>query len=321
MTYFDMNNKIIVIGGPTASYKSSLAAGIAERFDGIVINADSVQVYNEIPIISSQPTIADFKRVPHKLYGFTNGENVFSVGKWLECAVKEIHHSFDYSKVPIVVGGTGMYINSLINGLSRIPEIEQAVRENARALYDRVGKDEFYQILIKRDPTIADNKAIIDKQRIIRAYEVIEQTGRSISYWHQMAHFSHFDKESFIYITSNLPRDELYKRCDERFLTMIEDGALDEVEYLNKNVQDESLPIMKSLGVRELSEYLRDEISLKEAISKAQTSTRRFAKRQVTWFKNQINEIDKIQYSSMKDFESIYKKLDSLFPLMSVYYR
>jgi tRNA dimethylallyltransferase len=297
--------KIIIIGGPTASYKSSLALELAKKNNGVIINADSIQVYFEIPILSSQPSIDEKEIVPHKLYSFVSGEFVYSVGKWLDEVVKEVRVAHEIGMMPIIVGGTGLYINSVINGLSKIPEIDPDLRDNIRSLYDRIGKEEFYSLLEKRDAEVASKLFSGDKHRVIRAFEVIEQTGKSILYWQQMSNFSPFEKESIVTIISSLPRDILYKRCNDRFVSMIEEGALDEVEYLNKNLPDSTLPITKALGVRELSEYLSGKISLVEAIARAQTGIRKFAKRQVTWFKNQTKDVDKIEYTSPDDFDNV----------------
>lgn len=301
--------KIIIIGGPTSSFKSVLALDLASKLNGIIINADSMQVYFEIPILSSQPSIADKETIPHKLYSFVSGEFVYSAGKWLDEVVKQVEFAHENNYMPIIVGGTGFYLSSVINGLSRIPEIEQEVKINTRSLYARIGKNNFYELLQKRDPDAASRLSPTDKSRMIRAFEVVEQTGKSIAYWQQMSHFAPFDKESIIGIFSALPREVLYKRCDDRFVSMIEDGALDEVEYLNKNIQDIELPITKALGVRELTEYLKGNSTLSEAIVKSQNVTRQFAKRQVTWFKHQMNDITKTEYHSQDDFDNVYQFL------------
>ena len=302
-------DKIIIIGGPTASYKSILAMELAYKYNGIIINADALQVYQEIPILSAQPSAKDQEQILHKLYGVISGEKVYSVGNWLERAIIEIELAMAMKKIPIIVGGTGLYINSLIYGLAKIPEIDIELRENIRDLYDKMGKESFYNLLYERDVEAAKKININDKTRLIRAYEVIEQTGKSIFHWQEISSIAHFEEEAFLLIIANPKREELYKNCDERFLNMLEEGVIDEIEFLHKNIQDKSLPINKAIGVSELTHYLTGYLSLSEATERAQTATRQFAKRQVTWFKNQYKDFEKIQYQSLEDFPDISRHI------------
>lgn len=304
--------RIVIIGGPTASMKSDLAMKIAMEVPAVIINADSMQLYHDVPILSAQPTKDDIGKVSHKLYRFVSGDTIFSVGKWLELVVDVINIALERNITPIVVGGTGMYIQSLVNGLTKIPDIDQAIKENVREYYDRVGKEEFIANLKGKDREFAKISNIQDKQRLLRAYEVFEQTGKSILYWQKNATTPYFEPERFIYIVSDLTREDLYYRCNERLFNMIENGGLDEVQFVIENYSSMNEPIWRVLGLKELSLYVLGEKSLKDSLYEAQSVTRKFAKRQVTWFKNQTSNLNKITYQSDEDFREIVNYIKSL---------
>jgi tRNA dimethylallyltransferase len=303
-----LNKKIIIIGGATASGKSLLAEKLAIHLDGVIINADSMQVYSDIPIISAQPSAIDLEKTPHKLYGYVASEERYSVGKWLIAVIDAIEDVLHQRKVPIVVGGTGLYLKSLTHGLANIPESNEEVRNYARDLYSRMGGQGFHKILQEKDPIIASRLSTNDRQRMLRAFEVLEQTGKSISRWQEEVN-PHFNSEVFFYIETDLDRNVLYRRCDERFLVMLEEGALEEVRYLNNSLDDHYLPVMKALGVPELSDYIKERITLHEAIQKAQASIRQYAKRQLTWFRHQFNGLNKYTYHSEQDFKDLIEQI------------
>jgi tRNA dimethylallyltransferase len=279
--------KIIIIGGPTASGKSQYALELAKLHNGVIINADSVQLYREIPIISAQPSLDEQSIVPHFLYGVFEAQQVSSVGIWLELVRKIIDEAINKNQTPIVVGGTGLYLKSLVYGISQIEDIDLEIRKNARGLHEELGNEKFYALLRERDPLMAEKIRPNDKQRMIRAFEVINQTGKSLHFWHQQPNISFYPVEQFKQILLMPERSELYRNCDMRFMQMIEHGALLEVQNLLE-YHDGRLHPMKATGVKELARYLRDEITLEEAIKAAQQATRNYAKRQFTWFRHQL---------------------------------
>jgi len=280
-------NKLLVIAGPTASGKSSLASAVAERFDGVVINADSMQVYRGVPILTAQPSAAEQGRLPHKLYSIFEPANVCSAGIWRSLAAKACEEAWKAGKLPVVVGGTGLYIRSLIEGLSPIPEIPDAIREAARALFAELGNERFHARLAERDPVMAERLDPGNSQRLVRAWEVLEATDRSLADWQADPREGGLDADSATIVLTP-PRDALYANCDRRLEAMLEAGALDEVAALMKLGLDPALPAMKALGVAEFAAYLRRELSLDTALAAAQQSTRRYAKRQLTWFRHQL---------------------------------
>ena len=289
-----MEQKLILIGGPTASGKSALALDLACQYDGAILNADALQVYAGLPLLSAQPSSEDRARVPHRLYGVTDPAEPSSAGKWRAQAMAALSETVSAGKTPIFVGGTGLYFRALLGGLDDIPPIPDAVRAEASRLYDELGERAFRERLAAKDPDSVARLARNDRQRLVRAYEVVLHTGRPLSQWHGQKG----EDEIFVVPASGvrlrveknllLPeRDTLYAACESRFLTMMERGALAEVEAFLERKLDPALPVMKTIGVRELGAYLAGEISLKAALEKAQQLTRNYAKRQMTWFRNQ----------------------------------
>lgn len=280
-------NKLLVIAGPTASGKSALASSLAEEFGGVVINADSMQVYRGVPILTAQPTAEEQARLPHRLYGAFAPDQLCSAGIWRALAAEACAEAWGQGRLPVVVGGTGLYLRTLVDGISPIPDIPNDVREASRALFAELGNARFYQKLSGRDPVMAARLDPGNSQRLVRAWEVIEATGRSLADWQADPREGGLDAESFTLLLDP-PRDELYRSCDLRLAKMLELGALDEVAALTALKLDPALPVMKALGVAELAAHLAGELGLAQALALAQQSTRRYAKRQTTWFRHQL---------------------------------
>ncbi len=281
---------VIVVAGPTASGKSGLAMDLADQFDGTIINADSMQVYRDLRILTARPSQADEARVPHLLYGDRDATQAGSAVDWAGEALAALQSVFDAGRRPILVGGTGLYLKALMEGLAPIPEVPREIRARAQARRREIGDVAFHNELATRDPEIAARLHPGDSQRVLRAWEVVEATGRPLSEW-QNEPVTAPDK-SFHVIAIEPPREELYRNCDGRFLDMIEAGAIDEVSALAARAQaeglDPALPIFKALGYPSLSAHLRGETPLDAAIIAAQQQTRNYAKRQTTWLRHQL---------------------------------
>lgn len=278
------DNKIIIIGGPTASGKTALALDVARNIDAVIINADSQQVYKEIPIITAQPTLLEKGDIPHKIYGIISVREFFSVAIWLELVEKEIKDAFAAGKTPILVGGTGMYIKSLVEGIAEVPEISQEIRSNIRA----EETENIYKLLLEKDPEIAAKLNPADRQRVLRAYEVVMETGKSLLYWHQQKTTPIFSPD-MIKLFFLLPdRDKVYEKCNQRFLEMFDIGLMDEMQKLAEMNVPASMPAMRAHGLREVIAYIRGEMEYPDAISMAQQNTRKYVKRQFTWFRHQM---------------------------------
>jgi tRNA dimethylallyltransferase len=284
------DSPMLVIGGPTASGKSALAVALAEELGGTVINADSMQVYRDLPILTAQPDPATRARAPHVLYGVRALHEGCSAGRWRAMALDAIAATRAAGRVPIVVGGTGMYLRALMGGLADIPDTPPAVRERMAARLDAIGAPAFHAEFAARDPEMAARLRPSDRQRLIRAAEVFEATGRSLAAWQRETKpaFAGGEPLGFRTVLVDPPRDALYAACDARFLAMIEGGVLDEVGRLARQDFDPSLPGLKALGLPALLAHWRGEIPLDEAIRQGQGATRHYAKRQVTWFKHQF---------------------------------
>jgi tRNA dimethylallyltransferase len=279
--------KIILVAGPTASGKSARAMELARQIGGTIINADAMQVYAGLPILSAQPGRSDLDSIPHKLYGTMDPAEASSVGRWLELAGKAIDETVAEGRIPILTGGTGLYFQAWLGGLADIPDIPASVREDAEKLYAEIGEEDFRKKLANLDVGSAGKLAKNDRQRLIRAYEVAIHTGRPISEW-QKETKSNVHETFMIKAYCLLPeREALYADCDARFENMIRLGAIEEAKEFLKRGLDPELPAMKTLGLREITSYLGGEIKLEDAISKARQMTRNYAKRQMTWFRNQ----------------------------------
>jgi tRNA dimethylallyltransferase len=281
--------KLVVIGGPTASGKSGLAIAVAEAFGGTVINADSMQVYRDLRILTARPTPVDEARVPHRLYGVLDGAELCSAARWRAMALAEIEAAAAAGRLPVVVGGTGLYLRALTEGLAEIPPVPDEIRAASRALHAEIGGAAFRERLAALDPAGAARLPPGDTQRLIRAYEVAAATGRPLGAWLDAARreAQRLDAE-IATIVLQPPRGPLHEACDARFAAMIEHGgALDEVRALVARGLDPALPVMKAVGVRELAACLAGALPLAEAVARAQRETRRYAKRQTTWFRHQ----------------------------------
>lgn len=277
---------LLVVAGPTASGKSSAALVLASMVGGHVINADSMQVYRDLRVVTARPGPEDLRRVPHHLYGHVDAGSRYSAGRFVSEAKPLIEELRAAGTVPILCGGTGMYLQALVEGLSPIPDVDPWVTER---LEERWEEDPaaFRAQLLENDPAM-EWLAPADRQRHVRAAAVLEGTGRALSAWQkeprQPAYVGPMSAACL------LPeRSELYDRCDARFDAMLAEGAVDEVRSLLARELPEDMPAMKSLGVPELTSFVRGEISLDEAAEKAKQETRRFAKRQMTWFRNQTD--------------------------------
>jgi tRNA dimethylallyltransferase len=282
------HNPILIIAGPTASGKSGLALAAAGKFDGVIINCDSMQVYRELRLITARPSTEDEAKAPHKLYGMISAAESCSAGVWREFAVPEIEACWQAGKLPIITGGTGLYIKALMEGLTEIPAVPEEIREEAIIRRDEIGAEAFHLELSEFDPLSAERLEPGDSQRMIRAYEVYLGTERSLTDWHQDAPTTPPLEAHYQSIIFEPPRDALYAKCEARLDWMIENGALEEVAALRDLKLDPTLPAMKALGVPEFIDYLNDELSLEDALAAAKQATRRYAKRQMTWFRNQI---------------------------------
>jgi tRNA dimethylallyltransferase len=296
---------VIVVGGPTASGKSALALDLAEEFGGTVINADSMQIYRELSVLTARPSGADEARAPHRLYGALPGSERCSAARWQSMALKEIRTAHASGRVPIVVGGTGLYLRALMEGLADIPTVPADIRAWSRDLQAAIGSPGLHALLAERDPETAARLKPGDTQRLLRAMEVLEATGRSITAWQSDPSAGPPSGLRFLPIVVDPPREVLYAACNGRFDRMIELGALDEVRALMALDLPVDLPVMKALGVPELSSYLRGETDLPAAAAIARQSTRRYAKRQGTWFRHQLATVHGCHVISAQYSESL----------------
>ena len=280
----------ILIAGPTASGKSALALALAEKIGGTIVNADSMQVYRDLRVITARPTPAEEARVPHRLYGHVDAGENYSVGRWCRdvgTVLAEIEHQ---GRVAILVGGTGLYFKALTTGLAAVPPIPAEIRGQVRARMASEGAAALHGELASLDPITAQRLMVNDRSRIARALEVVLATGRSLTDWHREGLPALVDSARAAKIFLTCERTQLVARIEARFAAMLEDGALDEVRALERRQLDPLLPAMKAHGVPWLIRHLHGEISLDEAAAGAIMDTRRYAKRQLTWFRNQMTD-------------------------------
>jgi tRNA dimethylallyltransferase len=274
---------LIVIAGPTASGKSALALALAEQMGGVIVNADATQIYRDLPILSAAPSEEERSRAEHRLFGILDGALPCSAADWAEMARREIADIHGHGAVPILVGGTGLYLRTLLDGIAPVPRIDAEVRRRVRESSVEENRVKLEQL----DPDASARLGPADTARIARALEVILSTGRTLSEWQKEKSGGIADRVDLKPLILLPPRDWLYARCDERFATMVEQGAVDEVKALIERNLNPNLPVMRAIGVAELSAYLRGDLSLGDAISAGQQATRRYAKRQYTWFAHQ----------------------------------
>jgi len=281
--------RVVVIAGPTASGKSALALDLAEALGGTIINADSMQVYRDLPVLTAQPDAVDLGRLPHRLYGFLDLDDACDAQRWAGLAVAEIAKVLAGGGVPILVGGTGLYLRALTTGFSPLPEIPAEIRDAARALVAEVGAPAIHVRLIERDPAIAARLKPTDRQRIARAWEVLAATGRPLSWWQAQPPVPP-TAHRFFSLVLNPDRASLYQAADGRFKAMLERGALAEVAAAENLPGKVVAGGRKALGYTELARVITGDLTLEDAVTAAQQATRRYAKRQLTWFRHQMSE-------------------------------
>jgi tRNA dimethylallyltransferase len=286
------NSKAVLIAGPTASGKSALALELALKTGGVIVNADSMQVYRDLRVITARPTPEEEARVPHRLYGHVDAAVNFSAGSWVIDAARALTEARAENRLPIFVGGSGLYFKALTRGLSAVPPIPADIREAVRARLERDGVETLHAELSRRDPVSGDRLKPRDRIRIARALEVIEATGRSLTDWHRDGLPPLLPPGTFSALFLAPDRDELYGRIDARFDAMLQAGALEEVAALAARHLDPLLPAMKAHGVPALIRHLKGEITLQEAAGIGRADTRHYAKRQFTWFRHQLQEFE-----------------------------
>ena len=282
----------MLIAGPTASGKSALALELAQNTGGIVINTDSMQVYRDLRIITARPTVEEEGRAPHRLYGHVDASVNFSAGAWVADAGRVLSEARAAQRLPIFIGGSGLYFKALTRGLSAVPPIPAEIREGVRARLERDGVEALHTELARRDPISAERLKPRDRTRIARALEVIEATGRALPDWHREGLPPLLPPGDFTALFLAPDREQLYAQIDARFGTMLEAGALEEVAALAARKLDPLLPAMKAHGVPALIRYLSGEITREAAADIGRADTRHYAKRQFTWFRHQLPEFE-----------------------------
>ena len=301
----DIKSKIILIWGPTASGKSSFSIKLAKKINGEIINADSMQVYKELNILTARPDNKEYKNIKHHLYGFQSVKKKFSTGNWLKLAIKKIHEIKKRKKIPILVGGTGLYFKALTDGLVQIPYIPIKFRNKIRLLQNGIGQKRFFKELIKIDPLIIDNINPTDVQRSIRAYEVKSYTKKSLIEWFKNTK-SKFIEEDFFKIYIDFPRYELIANISKRTEQMMKKGAIKEVkEFLKLKIKKDNTS-NKVIGVNEIRDFLIKKSSLDEMKERISIKTRQYAKRQRTWARGQMLNWHKM---NPKDINKFLKKI------------
>jgi len=299
-----LSKKIILLAGPTASGKSKLAIQLAKKLNGEIINADSMQIYKDFPILSSRPNNKETRKAKHHLYGIISAKKYFSAGDWLKLAKSKINQCHKTKKIPIIVGGTGLYFNTITKGISKIPNIDVKTRSKVRALFKKLGYKNFYEKLLDIDPKVKNRILPTDSQRTQRAYEVILKTKKSLFDWtmNTKSDFINFEiKKIFI----DIPREELLKKISQRTESMFKNKCMEEVKKFNSLKINKSLSANKLIGVQEINAYLKGSIALDQCKELINIKTRQYAKRQNTWARGHMKNWNKL-YS--KDFSILLKK-------------
>ena len=297
----DLKSKIILIYGPTASGKSNYAIKLSKKIKGEIINADSMQIYKELKILSARPLKKDYQKIKHHLYGFQDVKKNFSTGDWLKLANKKILEIKRQKKIPIVVGGTGLYFKALTDGLVNIPNIPKNFREKIRKLNKKLGNKKFFFRLKKLDPLIKNKINSSDSQRMIRAFEVKLYTKRSIYDWFKNTK-NNYQNKDFYKIYIDFPREELLKRIDIRVKKMIKNGLVSEVKRFNKIRLHGDKTSKKAIGIKEVNEYLQKKIEIEDVIEKISIKTRQYAKRQRTWANGNMQDWIKMNPKDLNKF-------------------
>jgi tRNA dimethylallyltransferase len=282
---------LIVVTGPTASGKSALALGLAEAERGVIINADSMQLYRDLPILTAQPATEDQARVPHRLYGVLDATSPASAGRWLELAAAAIAEAVAEQRPAIVVGGTGLYLHALLHGLAPVPDIPAEIRAAARARLAALGAPAFHAELAELDPGMAARLRPTDRQRLLRAYEVVVGTGRSLAAWQAMPPRRLSLPARRLGLALMPPRPALYERIERRLRAMVEGGALAELTSLRERPLAADLPLLRAVAVPELLAHVAGGVDLEVALARAVVQTRRYAKRQLTWLRHRLPEL------------------------------
>tara|TARA_B100001029_G_C14986549_1_gene409322 strand:- start:118 stop:1035 length:918 start_codon:yes stop_codon:yes gene_type:complete len=299
-----LTKKIILLAGPTASGKSRLAIQLAKKLDGEIINADSMQVYKEFSILSSRPNRKELRKIKHHLYGIISVKKNFSAGDWLKLAKNRISRCLKDRKIPIIVGGTGLYFNTITKGISKIPNIDPKTRKKVRSLFKKIGHNNFYEKLLKIDPKVKNKIISTDSQRVQRAYEVAFKTNKSLFDWTKETK-SDFINYEIKKVFLDTPREELLKKIFLRTELMFKNNCLEEVKKFNLLKLNKSLSANKLIGVQEIGDYLKGVTTLDQCKELITIKTRQYAKRQNTWARGHMKNWNKL-YS--KDFTILLKK-------------
>ncbi len=301
----DLKSKIILIYGPTASGKSKFATKLAKKIMGQIINADSMQVYKELKILTARPFKKDQQKIKHHLYGFQSGKKNFSTGDWLKLVNDKILYCKKMKKTPILVGGTGLYFKALTDGLVNIPKIPTNFRNKVRNLHKRLGQKKFFLELLKIDPLIKDRVNSLDVQRSIRAYEIKSFTKKSMINWFKNTK-SNYDHNDFLKICIDFPRKDLIERINNRTENMIKSGAISEVKKFIKLRVPKNKSLSKAIGISEIKQYLQKRIQSDQLIEKISIKTRQYAKRQSTWARGNMKDWIKVNHDGL---EKLLKKI------------
>jgi len=290
---------VIVIAGPTASGKSHLALAVAREFNGAIINADSMQVYRDLRVLTARPDETELARAPHFLYGGIDAGESCSAGRWRGLALAEIARARSAKRLPLIVGGTGLYLSALLDGLAEVPPVPARIITETRELHARLGGEQFRAALAERDPEGAKRLHAGDTQRLIRAYAVARATGVALSEWQRRQKGGAKPNAAAIVLLP--PRDALYAAIDARLESMFEQGAIEEVRALLARKLSTDLPAMKAVGVREISGFLAGKLSREQALKASQQATRRYAKRQYTWLRHRLKSGKKLQKLTLEE--------------------
>ncbi len=301
----DLKSKIILIYGPTASGKSNFAIKLAKKISGQIINADSMQVYKELKVLTARPFKKDYQNIKHHLYGFQNAKKNFSTGDWLKLANQKILQCRKINKTPILVGGTGLYFKALTDGLVNIPKIPINFRNKVRNLHKRIGQKNFFLKLIEIDPLIKDRINSLDVQRSLRAYEIKLFTKKSMISWFKNTK-SDYDYNDFFKICIDFPRKDLIERINKRCENMIKLGAILEVKKFIKLRVPKNKSLSKAIGISEIKQYLQKKIQTEQLIEKISIKTRQYAKRQSTWARGNMEDWNKVNPVGL---EKLLKKI------------
>jgi tRNA dimethylallyltransferase len=297
----DLKSKIILIYGPTASGKSDFAIQLAKKIKGEIVNADSMQVYKELKILTARPHKINFQKIKHHLYGFQKSNKYFSTGDWLKIVIKKINEVKKRKKIPILIGGTGLYFKALTEGLVEIPSIPIKFRNKIRSIQKSIGQEKFYKKLLKIDPPIVDHINSTDSQRSVRAYEIKSFTKKSIIEWHKNTK-SKFKKKDFFKLYIDYPRSELIEKINLRTKKMIDMGVVLEVKKFLKLRISKNKSISRAIGVAEIKGFINKKINKEEVIEKISIKTRQYAKRQVTWARGHMASWKKIKPQRLNNF-------------------